>query len=156
MPSSYERLLADYDKHALRIRKSTEVDIFETPEEKQERITKLESDYGKWFRYHFPTYAKKPCAWFHIWLAKLILNNPVVYVIVNWYRGSAKSVHVDMGIPLFLMVKKQLHCMLLVGQNEKKAKRLAESRQSNKSLLVAMKSSRVPSEISKQKYKCHK
>lgn len=120
----YEKLLANYDKHAKRVRQATEVDIFETAQEKATRIENLESDYAKWFEYYFPNYAKKPCAWFHIALAKLIIENPVLYVIVNWYRGAAKSVHVCMGIPLFLMVKGELKFMLLVGQTDKKARRL--------------------------------
>lgn len=120
----YERLLKNYDAHAKRIRQSTEINIFETLQERKDRIAELEKDYAKWFTYYFPKYAKKPCAWFHIWLAKLILSNPICYVLVNWYRGAAKSVHTCMGIPLFLMIHGELDFMLLVGQTEKKAKRL--------------------------------
>ncbi|MEQ8685455.1 MAG: hypothetical protein RIE86_09185 [Imperialibacter sp.] len=120
----FEKLLKDYDEHAKQVYKSTEVDVTETPEEKVKRIAHLEADYARWFCYYFPHYVKAPCAWFHIRLAKLIINNPILYLIVNWYRGSAKTVHVCMGIPLYLMIRGELKFMLLVGQTEKKAKRL--------------------------------
>lgn len=122
--AKYEKLLRNYDAHSKRIRMSTDVDIFESPQDKAKRIAWLEEDYGRWFEYHFPVYAKRKCAWFHIWLAKLLIENPVCYAIANWYRGAAKSVHVCMGIPLYLMCKDELEFMLLVGQTEKKAKRL--------------------------------
>ena len=40
----YEKLLADYDKHARRIEKATTIDINDTPKEKMERIKDLETE----------------------------------------------------------------------------------------------------------------
>lgn len=123
----YEKLLSNYDAHAKRIRKATEVNIFETPEDKRARMARLEANYGDWFEYYFPIYAKSKCASFHIETAKLIISNPIIRLIVNWFRGAAKSVHICMGIPMYLMVKKELHFMLLVGENFNKAKLLLSS-----------------------------
>lgn len=120
--AKYEKLLRNYEEHAKRISRSTEIDPNEGIKAKRDRIAMLEADYGQWFQYYFPMYAKVPCAWFHIKLAKLILENPVLYVIANWFRGSAKTVHICMGIPLFLMVKKEMRFMLLIGENQEKAK----------------------------------
>lgn len=121
----YEKLLRDYESHSKRIRMSTAVDIQETPTQKRKRKEKLEKHYGKWFEYYLEPYAKSKCSRFQIALANLIIKNPVLYVIVNWYRGAAKTVHTSLGIPLYLMlVKKDMKFMLLVGENEKKAKLL--------------------------------
>jgi hypothetical protein len=124
MNKRYEKLLADYERHAALVRKVTEVDIFESTQQRKKRITELESSYSKWFEYYFPHYAKSPCAPFHIELADRVLAEPVSYTIANWFRGAAKSVHVCMGLPLFLMVKGELNFMLLVGQTADKAKLL--------------------------------
>lgn len=121
----YDKLLKDYEQHCRRIERSTQIDITETPSEQQQRIKRLERSYKEWFQYHFPNYASVPCSWFHIKAATLIINNPVIYLLLVWFRGAAKSVHVCMGIPLYLMiVKKDLNFMVLIGLNERKANRL--------------------------------
>jgi hypothetical protein len=121
----YDKLLKDYELHCRRIERSTTVDITETPQEQSARIKKNERNYKAWFEYNFPNYASVKCSWFHIKAADLIIRFPVIYLLLAWFRGAAKSVHVCMGIPLYLMiVKKDLKFMLLIGLNERKANRL--------------------------------
>lgn len=121
----YDKLLRDYEQHCRRIERASTIDITETPQQQAERIKKNERKYQAWFEYYFPNYASVKCSWFHIKAADMIIRFPVLYLILAWFRGAAKSVHVCMGIPLFLMiVKKDLKFMLLIGLNEKKANRL--------------------------------
>lgn len=121
----YAKLLADYDKHCLLIAKATSVNIHESAKEKAARIKNLESDYVRWFEYYFPNYAKQKCAWFHAKLAKLIVGNKRLRLLSEMYRSAGKSVHIDMGIPLYLyFAKNDLRFMLLVGETEPKAKKL--------------------------------
>lgn len=121
----YAKLLADYDKHCLLIAKATSVNIHESAKEKAARIKNLESDYVRWFEYYFPNYAKQKCAWFHAKLAKLIVDNRRLRLLAEMYRSAGKSVHIDMGIPLYLyFAKNDLRFMLLVGETEPKAKKL--------------------------------
>lgn len=123
--NKYYKLLLDFDKLIQRIQKSTKVDLNETPREKLERITRLEKDYVAWFEYYFPNYAKYKCAWFHRDLANLLVKNKRIKVQARWYRSAAKSVHIDMGIPLFLyLAKNDLKFMLLIGETEPKAQKL--------------------------------
>lgn len=123
--NKYYRLLLDFDKLIQRIKKSTKIDINETPREKSERIARLEKDYIAWFEYYFPNYAKYKCAWFHRELAQILIKNKRVKALARWYRSAAKSVHIDMGIPLFLYLAKQdLKFMLLIGETEPKAQKL--------------------------------
>lgn len=129
--AKYQKLIADYDKHCLRIARATSVDIHETETEKQKRIKWLEEDYVRWFEYYFPNFAKKKCAWFHITLAKYIIDNKRIRLLAEMFRSAGKSVHICMGIPLFLyLAKKELKFMLLIGKTEKKAMLLLSGLQS--------------------------
>jgi predicted phage terminase large subunit-like protein len=123
--NKYYKLLLDYDKHCQRIAAATTIRINEPPADKAERIRKLEKDYVKWFEYYFPNYAKYKCAWFHKKLANAIIKNKVVRALAAWFRSAAKSVHIDLGIPLYLyLALNDLHFMLLVGETDPKAKKL--------------------------------
>jgi predicted phage terminase large subunit-like protein len=101
------------------------VDDVESASEKSKRIKALEGDYVRWFEYYFPNYAKKKCAWFHKKLAKNVISNQRIKELAEWFRSAAKSVHIDMGIPLFLYYARQdLGFMLLVGETSTKAAKL--------------------------------
>lgn len=122
----YDKLLKNYELHCRRIEKATTVDIFESEAARAKRMQKNEKRYQLWFEYHFGgVYASSKCSWFHIKAAELIIRFPVILLLLIWFRGAAKSVHVNMGIPLYLMaVKKELNFMVLIGLNERKANRL--------------------------------
>lgn len=121
----YVKLLQDYDKHCRIIDKATAVNIHETPAQQSQRKRLLEADYVRWFEYYFPNYAKKKCAWFHAKLAKIIIKNKRLRLLAEMYRSAGKSVHIDMGVPLYLyLTKNDLHFMLLIGETEPKAKKL--------------------------------
>lgn len=123
--NKYIKLLLDYHKHCLRIAKATSIDIHETPAEKNMRIKTLQADYVRWFEYYFPNYAQKKCGWFHKELANYIINNKSIRLLAEMFRSAGKSVHIDMGIPLYLyLAKKDLRFMLLFGETEPKAKEL--------------------------------
>ena len=124
MSPKWEKLIKEYEQHCVRIKKATTIDINEKPADKLKRIKRLEKDYIAWFEYYFPNYAKSPCAPYHVELADLIIKNKVVSVLGEIYRSGAKSVHLGMGIPLFLYFAKDLFYMLLIGQTDPKAKKL--------------------------------
>jgi len=121
----YQKIVADFDLHCDRIAKATEIKLGESEKDKLERIAYLEGDYIRWFEYYFPNYAKVKSAWFHKKLSSIIIKNRILRLLAEIYRGGGKSVHIDMGIPLFLMfVLNELHFMLLVGETDPKAKKL--------------------------------
>lgn len=131
MSQKLEKILLDYDKHCRRIAQATTIRINESPQEKIKRIRELEKDYVKWFEYYFPNYAKVKCAPFHKKMANLIIKNKRLRALAEWFRSAAKSVHINMGIPLFLMLAMDdLKFMLLIGETEPKAKKLLSSIQS--------------------------
>ncbi len=125
MDNKWQKLLADYDIHCQRIVKSTVVDIQESAEEKRKRIAKNEKTYISWFEYYFPHYAKKKSAWFHKELANRIIKKKKIRLLAELFRSAGKSVHIDMGIALYLyLVLGELHFMLLIGETDIKAKKL--------------------------------
>lgn len=124
LDKKFLKILDNYESHCRRIEKATKVDILETPVQRFERVKRLEENYVDWFEYYFPNYAKAPCAWFHKTMADDVIQNPVICLLLEMYRSSAKSVHADMGIPLFLMYTGRMHFMLLIGQTEAKAQKL--------------------------------
>ena len=119
-----ERYIKEYEGHSRRIRQATSINVNESPGQRAARIRRLEKDYITWFGYYFPNYAKSPCAWFHKRMATTLINNGVVKLLAEVYRSGAKSVHLGMGIPLYLYLKRDLFYMLLIGQTDPKAKKL--------------------------------
>jgi hypothetical protein len=121
----YEKMLADYDKHCKRIFKSTTIDVNESPSKKIERKREKEATYKAWFEYYMKTYAKCECAWFQLEAADLLIDNKQIYLLFEIFRSGGKTVHINLGIPLYLyLVKKDLFFMVLMGLTEAKAKRL--------------------------------
>lgn len=126
----YARLLQEFDRLIIRIKRSSKVDTNETPKQKQERIKRLEKDYITWFEYHFPNYAKVKCAWYHRKLANAIIKNKSIRALAELFRSAAKSVHLTLGIPLYLyLVEHELNYMLLIGETEPKALKLLSALQ---------------------------
>lgn len=119
-----EKLVKEYENHCKRIRQATTINLNETPKEKTVRRKRLEKDYIEWFAYYFPNYAKSPSAWFHKRMANALINNMICHLLAEIYRSGAKSVHLGMGVPLFLYFTKDLFYLLMIGQTEPKAKKL--------------------------------
>jgi predicted phage terminase large subunit-like protein len=126
LTKAYEKMLREYDEHCKGIHQSTGSGLNpnQTPTERRKQRLDWEKDYITWFEEMFPHYAKVKCAWYHKKLADLIIKNPVCDVLAEIYRSGAKSVHIDLGIPMYLYVTGQLKFMLLFGQTDKKAKKL--------------------------------
>nr|DAT38253.1 MAG TPA: Large Terminase [Caudoviricetes sp.] len=120
----FQKLLSRYDEHCRRISKATFININEAAADKIKRIKRLEGNYIRWFEYYFPNYAQCKCAWFHKKFADDIILNIEIYELLEIYRSGAKSVHADMGVPLYLYYTGRLKFMLLIGETEKKAQKL--------------------------------
>lgn len=120
--TNYDKILREYDENCKRIHKAAYFDIHENSDQKYKRIKYLETEYSRWWNYHFPHYATSETAAFQKKIANLIIKNKVIKLLNDAFRGSAKSVHTVIGIPLYLtLVKKEVWFLLLIGQNEDKA-----------------------------------
>lgn len=103
------------------VQNATIINLLETPKQKSDRIEMLKGDYGAFFEYYFPHYAKKPTAKFHVKFANRVMRQSNIRAVWEAFRGSAKSTHATIGIPFWLMVNDQMKFMALVGENETKA-----------------------------------
>lgn len=129
--SKYLKLLGDYDLHCQHIVKSTIVNTGESSPDKLQRVAFLEKDYIAWFEYYFPHYAKKKSAKYHKRLSDKIIKNKRIRLLAEIFRSGAKSVHIDMGIPLYLyLAMGEMKFMLLVAETDPKGKKLLSGIQS--------------------------
>lgn len=130
MDKKWEKILRDYDLHCQRVAKATTININETVAEKHKRVKKLEEDYIAWFEYYFPHFAKVKSAPYQKQLAVRIIKNPKGKTLAEIYRSGGKSVHIDMGIPMYMMVTGLMKFMLLFGETDIKARVLISDIQS--------------------------
>jgi hypothetical protein len=96
----------------------------ETPEIKEKRIVKLQRNFSDFCHYYFPHYVQSKFGWFHIKAAKDITKDPNIFAVLEWPREHAKSVFVNVLLPMWLKAKGELSGMVLSSDNEEKAKGL--------------------------------
>jgi hypothetical protein len=119
-----------WEIHCQEIKTHTTVDACETKREQLERIQRIRADYAYFVQYYFPhhttdkqTGRQIPSAQFHIDAANYIKNNPITRAVLQWARGHAKSTHMGIFIPMWLMAqpKPDIHMVVMVGKSEKSA-----------------------------------
>lgn len=103
------------------IHSQTDINPFETEQDKVIRIQQAKIDYAFFVEYYFPNFAKNPCADFHLKTAKIIRKDKFCKLLLAWGRGLAKSTHLNILVPLWLWINDDLKVMVLVGQNQEKA-----------------------------------
>lgn len=125
--------LERWRKRCETVQLSTPVDAAETAQQQRERIRRVRADYAAFVDYYFPHYTvnpetgkRTPCAPFHIRAANRVLRERNIKAVFKWFRGAAKSTHLDIFIPLWLKCQqsRQLNVMVLVGKSEDNAKTL--------------------------------
>lgn len=104
------------------IKNATEVISNETEEQKRRRIKHLSSDFNAFCEYYFGNhYMKSPFGWFHLEAAEAITKDPKIFGILEWPREHAKSVFVNVMMPMWLYARGELTGMIVVSANETKA-----------------------------------
>ena len=110
----------------------------ESSVEKQQRIARLQQNYAAFCEYYFPhflvlrdkttgevirTVHNAP---FHNQAARKVRDTPNLKAVFMWPRGHAKSTHMDIFLPLWLMFqpKRLISFMVVVGKSEDAADRL--------------------------------
>src|SRR5687768_13580803 len=105
----------------LRIRTSTttlDADVTETAQQRQARIAELlkPKNFEAFCKYYFPHYIDCDFGWFHKKAAREILQNDDVLAALEWPREHAKSVFMDVFIPLYLKATGKLTGMILASE----------------------------------------
>lgn len=124
MKAEDKQALEKYRQKLELIKSGATVNPFETPEERKAVIDKAISDYAYMVREFFPHYATSETADFQVDLAKKVKKNKRARYLVRWGRGLAKSVHCDILILIWLWMSGEDVYVVLIGNNETKAKQL--------------------------------
>jgi len=109
-----------------RIQAATQNTPVQTAQQKAVTIKRLQDDYRFFVSLLFPHLAKKACADFQVDAAYKLKKNKNIRALFEWARGHAKSSHLSLLIPLWLMIQdeRMLNFMVLVSKSEDSAKRL--------------------------------
>ena len=93
----------------------------ESENDRKVRIASLKKDFTKFCRYYFPQFMDSDFAWFHKKAIKLVVENDNIMFVGEWPREHAKSVVMDIFLPLYLKALGLLSGVVLASANEDKA-----------------------------------
>ncbi len=111
----------DWQDLRARIQTATEIPISETQTQKERRVKKLLKSFPAFCKYYFPHYCSSDFAWFHKQAARRITQDPKIFAILEWPREHAKSVFVNVLLPMFLKAKGELTGMMIGSATQDKA-----------------------------------
>lgn len=135
-----KQMQLEWQEHCRQIQSITDTQslVRETVVEKERRIRRLQKDYAAFCEYYFPHFLQQRDkvtgevvrivhnAPFHNAAALKVKNTPNLKAVFKWPRGHAKSTHMDIFTPLWLMFqpKRLIDFMVVVGKSEDSANRL--------------------------------
>ena len=135
-----KQMQLEWQEHCRQIQSITDTRslVRETAVEKERRIRRLQKDYAAFCEYYFPHFLQLRDkvtgevvrivhnAPFHNAAALKVKNTPNLNAVFKWPRGHAKSTHMDIFTPLWLMFqpKRLINFMVVVGKSENSANRL--------------------------------
>ena len=135
-----KQMQLEWQEHCRQIQSITDTKslIRETALQKEQRIRRLQKDYAAFCEYYFPHFLQLRDkvtgevirivhnAPFHNAAALKVKNTPNLKAVFKWPRGHAKSTHMDIFTPLWLMFqpKRLINFMVVVGKSEDSANRL--------------------------------
>jgi len=135
-----KKIQQEWQEHCRQIQSITDTKslVRESSVQKEQRIRRLQKDYAAFCEYYFPHFLQLRDkvtgevirtihnAPFHNAAANKVKNTPNLKAVFKWPRGHAKSTHMDIFTPLWLMFqpKRLINFMVLVGKSEDSANRL--------------------------------
>jgi len=131
--SKQKQALERWKRLTENIQNLSTVNATETKAEQLARVERARKDYAYFVEYYFPHYCTDrdtgkviPSARHHIDAARKIIRNKTLKAVFKWARGQAKSTHMDVMIPMWLMCqkKREINVMVLVGKSEDSAQTL--------------------------------
>lgn len=112
---------------------SSDFRLADTAEATEERIRRAREDYAFFVETYFPHLCTDKetgriirCGKFQTDAARYLKAHRHTRAVFEWARGHAKSTHISLMIPLWLMIQEKptLHVMILVSKSEDSADRL--------------------------------
>ncbi len=125
MLKTTKHIIDEWQRYCNELEQASHETAIEDKTEQAKRVAKLLKNYDAFVQYYFQSVTKGiKNAPFHIKAAKEIAKNKNFKGVFVWARGHAKSTHISLFIPLWLLARGEFRTMLLVGQNEESANRL--------------------------------
>lgn len=112
------RSIDEFKQFCDQLQNSTAVALTESREDKEVRKARALQDYRYFVSTYFAIYADADCADFHVDFANRVLKEPNKISIAEWPREHAKSVHLDIILPMWLLIHGELSGMILMGKNQ--------------------------------------
>ena len=118
-----------YRANIERVKSGANINLNETKQEQKNRIALAKNDFAYFVEKYLAHYItdsdtnkiiKSPD--FHISIAKKIKREKRIKAILRWGRAHAKSVIADLFIPLWLWINNDIFYMVIIANNEDKAK----------------------------------
>ena len=135
-----KKMQQEWQEHCRQVQSITDTKslVRENATQKEQRIRRLQKDYAAFCEYYFPHFLQLRDkatgeiirvvhnAPFHNAAANKVKNTPNLKAVFKWPRGHAKSTHMDIFTPLWLMFqpKRLIDFMVIVGKSEDSANRL--------------------------------
>jgi len=114
--------LERYLEKLSQIQQYSQVNLNESDVDKKKRIERAKRDYAFCVSYYFPHYATSECADFQIEAANYIKKHRDCLDVEAWFRGAAKSTHLDIMVPFWLWMNNEIDVLLLIGKSADDAK----------------------------------
>lgn len=121
VPKKYIKAYKNWLTLCERVNTTTVSISHESFDQKKRRIKRLLDNFPEFCQYYFPHYCSSPLGWFHLKAAKKIQEDPNIMAILEWPREHAKSVFVNVLVPMWLKAKGEVTGMIIASANEKKA-----------------------------------
>lgn len=119
-----KQALKRYDDLCKLIVERSNVNPFESIQDKNNRIVLAKKDFKYFVSTYFKHYTESETPDFHLRIAKKVRKNKTYKGWLKWARGHAKSVIAINLLPLWLWINEDIQFLLVIGQNEKKAQTL--------------------------------
>ena len=119
-----QRDYKEWLKFCEQVQNSTGVAPNESEKDREDRKRKATRNYNEFVKTYFPIYASSDCGYFHIQAAKELKKDRNAFMVLEWPREHAKSVHANIFYPMYLLALGELDGMILMGKNEDDAKNL--------------------------------
>lgn len=99
--------------------------IAETGVQQEKRIQKLLNNFEAFCQYYFgDDFELAPFGWFHLKAVNEIIKNENLFLVCEWPREHAKSVLIDIFVPMFLKARGELTGVVIASANQAKANKL--------------------------------
>lgn len=107
-------LIEQHKRRVESMRSRPGFDVSETAAQKQSRIQRALADPDVFAETYLPEYTTSKSAAFHRRFAKSVQKNPKCRKVARWPRAHAKSVWVDLIIPLWLWARgEKMYCVII-------------------------------------------